>query len=168
MGINFFDENCQSQTNQSKFGLCDDPPPSNNPAYIDTEDSNKWIAIVENNQELEVIFTAIDNCIEILRPDGKMDSRCDGMLTYEGKIIFVELKQRKYTNSVWIEDGEKQLRKTIAVFIKDNDLDSYKSKKAYIANNKKPQFQYSHKEKMQKFKNDTGFILLIQNIIKIS
>ncbi|HLP87572.1 MAG TPA: hypothetical protein VK184_03065 [Nostocaceae cyanobacterium] len=97
-----------------------------------------------------------------------MSSRCDGMLTYDGKIIFVELKQRNYTNSVWIEEAEKQLRKTIAVFIQDYDLDSYKSKKAYIANNKKPQFQYSHKERMQKFRTDTGFILLIQNTIKIS
>ncbi|HLO85174.1 MAG TPA: hypothetical protein VK203_09205 [Nostocaceae cyanobacterium] len=168
MGINFFDANCQGQTNQSKFGLCDDLAPAKNPAYIDTEDCNKWIAVVENNKELEVIFTAIDNCIEILRPDGKMASRCDGMLTYDGKIIFVELKQRNYTNSVWIEDGEKQLRKTISVFIKDNDLDSYKSKKAYIANSKRPQFHYLHKDRMQNFRNDTGVILSIQNTIKIS
>jgi hypothetical protein len=167
MGINFFEENCQTQTNQAKFGLCDDPPPPNNPAYIDTEDCNKWIAIVENNQRLEVIFTAIDNCIEILRPDGKMDSRCDGMLTYESKIIFVELKERNYTNSVWIEDGDRQLRNTISVFINHHDLAAYKSKKAYIANRKKPQFQHSHKEKMQKFKNDTGFILIIEGIIRI-
>lgn len=43
MGINFFDANCQGRTNQSKFGLCDDPPPAKNPAYIDTEDSTKSI-----------------------------------------------------------------------------------------------------------------------------
>ncbi|WP_199332114.1 hypothetical protein [Anabaena lutea] len=97
-----------------------------------------------------------------------MDSRCDGMLTYESKIIFVELKERNYTNIVWIEDGDRQLRNTISVFINYHDLVEYKSKKAYIANRKKPQFQYSHKEKMQKFKNDTGFILIIQNNIKIS
>jgi hypothetical protein len=45
MRINFFDINCQSKTNQPKFGLCDDPPPSNSPAYIDTDDCSKWIAI---------------------------------------------------------------------------------------------------------------------------
>ncbi|QJB42844.1 hypothetical protein [Dolichospermum flos-aquae] len=58
MSINFFDANCQSQTNQYKFGLCDDP--NEDPAYIDTDidDCSKWIAIVENNQEIEVIFTA--------------------------------------------------------------------------------------------------------------
>lgn len=168
MSINFFDTNCQSQTNQPKFGLCDDPPPSKDPAYININDSRKWIAIVENNQEIEVIFTAIDNCIEIRRSNGKMDNRCDGMLTYNNNIIFVELKERKYTNSVWIDDGEKQLRKIISVFINNHDLQIFKSKKAYIANSKKPQFQYSHKERMQKFRNDTGFTLIIQNTIKVS
>ena len=168
MSINFFDTNCQSQTNQPKFGLCDDPPPSEDPAYIDIDDCSKWIAIVENNQEIEVIFTAIDNCIEILRSNGEKENRCDGMLTYNSKIIFVELKTRKYTNSVWIEEGEKQLRKTIAVFVNHNNLAIFKSKKAYIANNKKPQFQYSHKERMQKFRNNTGFTLSIQNTIKVS
>jgi hypothetical protein len=162
MGINFFVENCQSQTNQPKFGLCDDPP-----AYIDTEDSNKWIAIVENNQELEVIFTAIDHCIEITRADGTMDSRCDGMLTYDKNVIFVELKERNYRNSVWIEEGDKQLRRTISIFINNYSLEEFKSKKAYIANRKKPDFQFSHKERMQKFKNDTGFRLLIQQKIVI-
>lgn len=168
MSINFFDANCQSQTNQHKFGLCDDPQPSKDPAYIDIDDYSKWIAIVENNQELEVIFTAIDNCIKLLRSDGKMDNRCDGMLTYNNNIIFVELKERKYTNSVWIDDGENQLRKIISVFINNHDLQIFKSKKAYIANSKKPQFQYSHKERMQKFRNDTGFTLIIQNTIKVS
>jgi hypothetical protein len=168
MSINFFDANCQSQTNQPKFGLCDDPPPSEDPAYIDIDDCSKWIAIVENNQEIEVIFTAIDNCIEILRSNGEKENRCDGMLTYNSKIIFVELKTRKYTNSVWIEEGEKQLRKTIAVFVNHNNLAIFKSKKAYIANSKKPQFQYSHKERMQKFRNNTGFTLSIQNTIKVS
>ena len=168
MSINFFDTNCQSQTNQPKFGLCDDPPPSKDPAYININDSRKWIAIVENNQEIEVIFTAIDNCIEIRRSNGKMDNRCDGMLTYNNNIIFVELKERKYRNSEWIEEGENQLRKTIAVFVNHNNLAIFKSKKVYIANRKKPQFQYSHKERMQKFRNDTGFTLIIQNTIKVS
>ncbi|MCE2721485.1 MAG: hypothetical protein ACK6A9_09100 [Dolichospermum sp.] len=168
MSINFFKSTCQSQTNQYKFGLCDDPNKDKDPAYIDTVDCSKWIAIVENNQEIEVIFTAIDNCIEILRSNGERENRCDGMLTYNNHIIFVELKERKYTNSVWIDEGENQLRKIISVFINNHDLQIFKSKKAYIANSKKPQFQYSHKERMQKFRNDTGFTLIIQNTIKVS
>jgi len=168
MSINFFDANCQSQTNQPKFGLCDDPPPLENPAYIDTNDCSKWIAVVKNNQEIEVIFTAIDKCIEILRSDGKMDSRCDGMLTYNNSIIFVELKTRKSTNGVWVGKGEEQLKNTISVFIANHDLAIYKSKIAYIANNKKPNFQSSQITRMNRFKDKTGFRLIIQNTIEIS
>ena len=167
MSINFFDANCQSQTNQYKFGLCDDPPPSKDPAYIDTVDRSKWIAIVENNQEIEVIFTAIDNCIEIRRSDGTMDNRCDGMLTYNNHLIFVELKEKNYRNN-WVVKGEKQLKNTINVFIANHDLEIYKSKKAYIANNKKPTFQSSQITRMDKFKDETGFRLIIQNTIEIS
>ena len=168
MSINFFDTNCQSQTNQPKFGLCDDHPPSENPAYININDSRKWIAIVENNQEIEVIFTAIDNCIEIFRSNGERENRCEGMLTYNNHIIFVELKTRKSKNRDWCGDGENQLRKTINVFIANHDLAIYKSKKAYIANNKKPNFQSSQMERMDKFKDEIGFRLIIQNTIEIS
>ena len=165
MSINFFKSTCQSQTNQYKFGLCDDP--NEDPAYIDIDDCSKWIAIVENNQEIEVIFTAIDNCIEILRSDGTMENRCDGMLTYNNHLIFVELKEKNYRNN-WVVKGEKQLKNTINVFIANHDLEIYKSKKAYIANNKKPNFQSSQSERMDKFKDETGFRLIIQNTIEIS
>jgi hypothetical protein len=168
MSINFFDANCQSQTNQYKFGLCDDPNKDKDPAYIDTVDCSKWIAIVENNQEIEVIFTAIDNCIEIFRSNGERENRCEGMLTYNNHIIFVELKTRKSKNRDWCGDGENQLRKTINVFIANHDLAIYKSKKAYIANNKKPNFQSSQMERMDKFKDEIGFRLIIQNTIEIS
>lgn len=167
MSINFFDSKCQSKTDQPKFGLCDDPTQSNSPAYIDTTDPNKWIAIVENTNKIEVTFTAIDNCIEIRKPDGDMDKRCDGMLTYQSSIIFVELKERRGKNSAWVGKGDEQLRNTICVFIKNYSIADYKSKKAYIANREKPHFQSSQIERMEKFKNETGFILIIQNTIEI-
>lgn len=170
MNINFFDERCQSKTDSSKFGLCDKSSPSEEPAYIDTNICNEqeqWIAIVENKNEIEIIFTAIDKCIEIKKVDGNMDSRCDGMFTYQGSIIFVELKERDAKNSVWVGKGEQQLRNTIRVFQENHSLDNYQSKKAYIANNKKPNFQSSQTNRMEKFKDDTGFRLRIENTIKI-
>jgi hypothetical protein len=170
MSINFFDECCQSKTNKLKFGLCDDSLLPQAPAYIDCDiinEQTKWIAIVENTNNIEITFTAIDNCIKIRRANGEMDNRCDGMLTYQNNIIFVELKERNYRNKIWIDEGDQQLRKTISVFVANYDLADYKSKKAYIANRKKPYFQYSHKDQMQKFRNDTGFRLIIEQSIKI-
>ncbi|MFM7575804.1 MAG: hypothetical protein ACKO5Q_02515 [Microcystaceae cyanobacterium] len=170
MSINFFDEHCQTQTDQPRFGLCDEPPPSNEPAYIDIDVSNeetKWIAVVENVNQIEVTFTAIDNCIVIIRDDGKMDSRCDGMLTYKDCIIFVELKERKGKTRNWVKDGDSQLRSTICTFRNNHSLSSYKGKQAYIANNKKPNFQESQMERMERFRRETSFILKIQNRITI-
>lgn len=171
MEIDFFDENCQSHTKAAKFGLCDEPPPSTNPAYIDLKDVNQWIATVENNQHIDIIFTAIDNCIEIYRSDSKMANRCDGMLTYIHTIIFVELKQRKPSGRNYrnlINKAEIQLRSTISVFIRNKNSEKFVTKRAYIANAKKPEFQQSHKERMQRFKDDTGFILKIENKIIIT
>ncbi len=170
MNINFFDKRCQRETSSSKFGLCDEPSPSVKPAYLDIDICNeqeKWIAIVENKNEIEITFTAIDKCIEIKRVDGSMDSRCDGMLTYWDSIIFVELKERAVKNNVWVGKGEQQLRNAIRVFKENHSLDSYQSKKAYIANNKKPNFQSSQINRMEKFNDDTGFRLRIENNIKI-
>jgi len=66
-----------------------------------------------------------------------------------------------------VGDGEEQLRNTIRVFIENHGIEDYSSRKAYIANNKKPTFQTSQTERMEKFRQETGFRLIIQNIIKI-
>jgi hypothetical protein len=163
MSVNFFDPQCQEMTIEIKFGLCDDKP--HHSAYIDTSDSDKWIAIIENNGKVEVIFTAIDNCIDIRRPDGSKESRCDGMITYTDKIIFIELKERQ--SKGWIEKGESQLRTTISIFSSNNNIDQYELKAAYIANKFRPIFESNAMTRMQKFKDDTGFILKIRNMIEL-
>lgn len=50
--------------------------------------------MVDNYYEIEVKFVPVDHCIELLKPDGTMDNRCDGCLFYEKTIIFVELKDK--------------------------------------------------------------------------
>jgi hypothetical protein len=169
MNSNFFEVKCQTQIHRQKFGICDPSSPSEDPAYLDIENPSQWIAIVENSQEIEVTFTAIDKCIEIRKADESSgrDKRCDGMLTYSNCLIFVELKERSVPNGVWVGDGEKQLRNTILIFLENCSIDDYLSKRAYIANNKKPNFQTSQAERMEKFRRETGFRLIIQNTIKI-
>lgn len=166
MGINFFEPCCQTITNEVVFGLCDDPPPSNAPAYIDTTNSIGWIATVQNANATEVTFTAIDHCIDIRRDNGEMDSRCDAMLIYEDKIIFVELKERN--SGKWFKKAEDQLRATISTFGANNNLSSYSQKIAYVANKLKPNFQSGNTEKIAKFRDETGFILRTENIITMS
>ena len=167
MSINFFEAKCQTFSGLKIFGLCDDPPPAANPAYIDETDGAKWVAVVENDNRHEVTFTAIDNCIEITRPDGKSEKRCDGVLTHGSTVIFVELKQRGAIGNQWVKDAEKQLRTTIQHFEKEDDAEEFDRKQAYISNSEHPKFKESQMRRMDQFLTDTGYVLRIVNRIRI-
>jgi hypothetical protein len=165
MSINFSEVKCQSSSNRKLFGLCDDPPPAQNPAYIDEVDGAKWIAVVVNEELYDVTFIAIDNCIEIRRADNTMDKRCDGVLTYNETVIFVELKARKAIGNDWVKDAEKQLRTTIGHYEKTDESEDYNFKKAYVANSEHPKFKASQARRMDQFLTDTGYVLRIENRI---
>jgi hypothetical protein len=167
MSIDFNVTKCQTYSSKKKFGLCDDPPPPMKPAYIDEEDGAKWIAVIDNESRYPVTFTAIDNCIEIKRKDGTMDKRCDGMLTYDSTVIFVELKERRASGSAWVKDAEKQLRTSILYFEGTDNAKEFTQKKAFIANNEHPKFKESQTRRMEQFFEDTGYILKIENRINL-
>lgn len=156
---------CKSVTAATIFGLCDDPPPSDLPAYLDLTDSNKWIAQVDNPRGVEVVFKAIDNCVPIFRLNGSMESRCDCMLLHENIMTFVELKDR--ASSGWIAKGRNQLIITILNFIADNDITIYAKVEAYICNKQKPLTVVNISTELQKFKNETGFILKVDRKISV-
>ncbi|TAD92835.1 MAG: hypothetical protein EAY75_01660 [Bacteroidetes bacterium] len=165
MSINFSEATCQTFSDRKLFGLCDDPPPASNPAYIDENEGAKWIAIVVNEDRYYVTFTAIDNCITIKRPDGKSAKRCDGVLTYNSAVTLVELKQRGAIGNEWVKDAEKQLRATIGYFELGANAEDFNKKKAYIANSEHPKFKESQTRRMEQFFDDTGYVLRIENRI---
>lgn len=158
---------CQTHSSRKKFGLCDDPPPAENPAYIDENDGAKWIAVVNNEYEYHCTFTAVDHCIEILKPSGKMQKRCEGFLFYNDTVIFVELKQRGALGADWVKTADKQLRITIDHFEKTDAAEDFTEKKAYIANSEHPKFKESQIQRMQKFVDETGYVLRIENRIRL-
>lgn len=165
MSVNFFEAPCQSHSKRKLFGLRDDVPGVK--AKIDETDGSKWIAVVVNESMYPVTFTAIDNCIEIKREDGKMAKRCDGVLTYNKNLIFVELKERPAKGNAWVIDGEEQLRITIGYFEDTEVAENYIDKKAYIANSEHPKFKESQRRRMDQFLTDTGYVLRIENRIKL-
>lgn len=110
--LNLLIANCKSTSNKSEFGICDDMNLS--PAYIDELRQAAWIAVVKNNLGREVEFYAIDNCVKILREDGRQESSCDGILKADSELVFIELKLSGRTG--WFGEGRKQLEKTIEVF----------------------------------------------------
>lgn len=167
MSINFSETKCQTYSDRKLFGLCDDTPPVSNHAYIDEYDGAKWIAVVENEERYYVTFTAIDNCIVIERSGGIDAKRCDGALTYNYTIIFVELKKGDPSKNKtrWIVEGEEQLKATIGYFELEDDAEIYNKKKAYIANSSRPKFNEGQTNRMEQFFKQTGYVLRIENRI---
>tara|TARA_B100000378_G_C17946828_1_gene378700 strand:+ start:286 stop:783 length:498 start_codon:yes stop_codon:yes gene_type:complete len=165
MPINFFEAQCSSFSKDKLIGICDDPPPANNPAYLDLQNRNNWISIVKNIQEKEFSFHAIDNCIEVLKPDGTLDSRCDGLLKVNKDLIFIELKNR--VSSGWLSKGRSQLTNTINVFRRTHNPNDFDSIKAYVSNKQRPYSNTIHFGEIQRFRNDTSLILRVQQEIEI-
>ena len=138
MSVNFFEPKCKEPSRQDRlFGICDDQ--NGTMAYTDVTDYTKWIAKVRNDNDLAVTFTAIDNCIIVLK-EGTLDkeSTCDGMLTFSNSLYLVELK--KQGTGGWLSDARSQLENTIKLLRKVQDLEEYKYKKAYACNKKHPNF----------------------------
>lgn len=92
MSADFLKPECRRVTIETIFGICDDT--NEMPAYLDSVNKSIWIATVINNNQKEITFTAVDNCIEILRENGEMENRCDVMLTSDICLYLVELKNK--------------------------------------------------------------------------
>ena len=133
MSVNFFNADCRIITRDKRFGICDDD--NKKPAYTNTDTANKWIATVVNDAALEINFTAIDNCIDIFRDNGEMESRCDVMMAYQNSLLFVELKTKRKN---WKAEGLGQIEATIQKMLDTNNdyYYGFKKRKAIVANSK--------------------------------
>lgn len=165
MAVNFNKPTCLTVTTEKAFGICDDEPPPAKQAYLDFENSDTWIAWVDNNDGKEVKFTAIDNCVEIRRANGEQESRCDGMLTHDRTIAFVELKDRD--SGRWLGDATDQLKMTIKIYKAELGLTSFDRYFACVVNKQRPNFKAASTSFSQKFEDETDFVLMIEQVIKI-
>ena len=156
----------QDRSNKKYFGICDDIPHQR--AYLDEIDGQKWTAVVHNDHEQEIAFTALDNCIEFNKANGHKESRCEGVLTHNETIIFVEIKERKGDASSWAKKADAQLRNSIAIVETRISLASFTTKKAYICNRLQRNTNESHSVRAKKFLEDTGYILRVENRVKIA
>jgi hypothetical protein len=166
MSANFFETDCkESSRNEKQFGICDDQ--NGTKAYTDTTDNRKWIAKVTNNNDIDISFTAIDNCIVVYKEGTKeKESSCDGMLTFAQSLYLVELK--KQSTGGWIADAKGQLENTIKLLSKNHDLSNFRFKKAFACNRKHPNFTViDTAERKSFFERTNGFRIDVQTEIKI-
>lgn len=150
MSIDFLKANCKQTTSEKKFGLYD--AEDKTPAVIKLTDEKTWNATVINNSNKLIDFTAIDNCIDVLRENGEMDSRCDCMLTYDTHLLLIELKNKRDS---WQSEGLAQIE-NIAKRMMDEIPEYYNSfakRKAIVANRKNqfPSFHEANIEQRQLF-----------------
>ncbi len=156
---------CQDVTNGHRFGLCDDR--RHQRAYIDEIDGQKWTAVVDNRHNRKIEFTSLDNCIEFNKANGKGESRCEGMLTFEDTIVFVEMKERRGDAKKWAKKTDDQLRNSILIVEAKVNLDQFIVKKAYICNRHQKNLNESHAVRAKKFQEETGYVLRVENRINI-
>lgn len=160
--MNFFRQDCQSGPHTDlRFGLCDDQ--NTTKAYVDTVDPAKWIATVENSNQEQVTFTAIDKCV-IQDNEELGRERCDGMLTTSNLLYLVELKDQK---PPWRTHAIEQLRSTIEFLKANHDLAQYRHKKAFACNKKYRPFVEIDNEMQLAFFRSHGFRIDIQATILI-
>lgn len=166
MKVNFFETPCKESAQTSdEFGICDDQ--NGTKAYTNSLDEEKWIATVKNSNNEEIVFTAIDNCIIVLK-EGTNDkeSSCDGMLTFQDSIYLVELKKQR--TGGWLPDAIGQLKNTIKLLVTNHSLENFKYKKAYACNRKHPNFTTIDNELSKRFFKETnGFRIDAQAEIMI-
>lgn len=158
MAIDFFADANKTTSNRSDFGLCDDAPPSTNPAYIDEINNTEWIGLVQNKRKIQISFYPVDHCVDIRRANNEQSKRCDGILRHDDNIYFIELKDRTTSNQKWIKQGRKQLTETLENFINHHNPNNYSFQDCYICNKQQP-FRVSTTNQIAKFKNDTQKIL---------
>jgi len=136
MSINFLNRNCQeTPSHRDIFGLCDAQDGSR--AYTNTDNPATWIATVKNNRNIALIFTAVDKCV-LQDHDEIGRGRCDGLLTSEEHIYFVELKNEKGS---WVTKAIDQLESTIKFFIENHSIEDFRHKKAFACNKRHNKFQ---------------------------
>ncbi|GBU27564.1 hypothetical protein R84B8_01098 [Treponema sp. R8-4-B8] len=163
--LNFFDPSFQEKPlKHLQFGLCDNEDGA--VAFTDTINKEKWTASVENPNGLTLIFTAIDKGV-IKDNEYSGYERCDGMLTSDYHLCFVELKNER---GGWIQKGISQLESTIKLFNNAHPgaEKRYTHKKAYICNKKHPCFHVINNEQNLKFFKLCHFRLDIQSEILLA
>ena len=150
MSVDFFRAVCQTTVSEKKFGLYD--AEDKTPASIKFTDEANWNATVINEHGKSILFTAIDNCIDVLRENGETDNRCDCMLTHDSTLLLVELKNKR---GPWQSEGLAQIEHIAKRMIDEipEYYHSFNKRLAVVANrrNQFPSFHDSNIEQRQLF-----------------
>lgn len=110
------------------------------PAYIVYDKPDKWDVEVHSHKQIDYKFTAVDNNIPLFNESTKKDiKRCDVIINTSKTICLIEIKTGRNED---ISDAIEQIEATIARF--NREIYSYRFRRAYVCNNRRPRFAMSH------------------------
>lgn len=162
MSLDFLSGKCQEPATRAvRFGIRDDK--TRPEAYTDTANPDKWIATIHNDQALELVFTAVDKCL-LQDNEYKGRGRCDGMLTSDQHLYFIELKEE---TSSWITGAVEQLESTVQFFLESHDASRYKHKKVFACNRRHQHFQEIDNELNLQFFRQYKFRIDVQATVVV-
>ena len=107
-------DRCLTIISERNFGIYDYGEDSNLPCKIILNGLNKDVFRVENNNQIEINFIAIDHCIL----DNTGPKKCDCVLFTDSDFSFIEIKMPSSIKqrSKRKKDAYKQLESTISIF----------------------------------------------------
>lgn len=136
MSLDFLNNACKEKVRYDVlFGLCDNQDSTK--AYSTLANPDSWVATVKNDNKIGLTFTPIDKCL-IQDHEYPNRGRCDGLLTSDVHLYFVELKDQA---KGWITGAVEQLDSTIEFFKEAHDINKFKHKKAFACNKQHGHFQ---------------------------
>lgn len=135
MPVDFFNASCLTVFSASKVGISDANAGSNSPAFVKYRDEDTWDFTVNNPNNRNVEYRAIDYCIDVFRTSNYdvkdeyadpstfssastgdyLIKRCEGFLFRENEfIVFFEIKTK--LNQGWFTDASRKFEETILSF----------------------------------------------------
>ena len=164
--MDFFDAkyNKESARNDILFGIIDREAEPYARTTADHAD-DPWDAVVNNPSNQKLNFIPIDKNI-VERENGNKKKSCDGMLYKIDKsfLAFIEIKDRRKSD---FAHACEQLASTIELFAENHEIKSFKKRLAFVADHRRPKFQYTHSSEMNEFHSKNHFRLLYQNTIEV-
>lgn len=157
---------CKTETTSERFGISDVNSSQRQPAFIDTTNEIVWDVVVKNTLNKNVIFKAVDFCVDAFRDNGELIKRCEGFLFFDNKILFIELKKRAKGN--WLKDAREKFEETILKFRENYANNNFEILEPIVSNK---MFSRVHQNEMlQKriLKDNVGLDFHISSTIKIT
>lgn len=162
--MNFFvpiDDECAS-TSSAIFYLYDDE--NQTPVYFSTQKTRNYCTEVDNQSVQKIILRPVDH---VIYPENGV-IHCDAFLHDVSRrtLCFVEMKN---VQKGWVPEAVDQLEQTVNDFNAAHNAITSAAlyKRAYAANSKHPCFSSSHATQIRDFRRRTGFVLRIENTVKL-